>query len=185
MSTEKKKLVQALMVQAEAEKERLQALGWTQQDFAAALMQLLEEPPYPLAAIKTAYESMDEPTRRLAKIRTLPANVTASLREQLGPEPTTHQIYDLMQALGAREFPDPPKPNPRIEIAANGARVGFMLDRILSGRATYLATLAAGNWPDSEELIRLADGGGEMAAFFGGHVVPRPDGSKLITVYTD
>jgi len=68
--------------------------------------------------------------------------------------------------------------------ASNDAEITFMLDRILSGRTTYNATLLTGYWPGRDELIELADGGGEFAAYFGGHVEDRPDGTKLVTVHT-
>ena len=72
----------------------------------------------------------------------------------------------------------------RIEIAGNGAEIAFKLDRILSGRTTYIATLKSGFWPTWEEVIELADGGGEFAAYFGGRVEDRPDGTKHVTVHT-
>jgi hypothetical protein len=42
-----------------------------------------------------------------------------------------------------------------------------------------------GHWPGWEELIELADGGGDLAAYFGGHVDDRPDGTKYVTVHTN
>lgn len=72
-----------------------------------------------------------------------------------------------------------------IMTASNGAEIIFTLGRILSGRTSYTATLQKGNWPDREELITLADGGGELAAYFGGEVVSNADGTKTVTVYTD
>lgn len=71
------------------------------------------------------------------------------------------------------------------ETSSNGALIRFTLGRILSGRTTYTAELVDGHWPDREELIQLADGGGELAAFFGGAIRNNPDGTKEITVYTD
>jgi hypothetical protein len=69
--------------------------------------------------------------------------------------------------------------------AVNGAVIEFKLDRILSGRTTYTANLISGNWPGSEEIIELADGGGELAAYFGGRVEDTPVPSmKRITVHT-
>jgi hypothetical protein len=69
--------------------------------------------------------------------------------------------------------------------AVNGAVIEFNLDRILSGRTTYTAKLISGHWPGSEELIELADGGGDFAAYFGGRAEDRPDGTKYVTVHTD
>jgi len=68
--------------------------------------------------------------------------------------------------------------------ASNDAEITFMLDRVLSGRTTYIATIESGNWPAWDEIVELADGGGELAAYFGGNVADLPDGTKLVTVHT-
>ena len=69
--------------------------------------------------------------------------------------------------------------------ALNGAAIEFKLDRILSGRTTYTANLISGNWPAWDEIVELADGGGELAAYFGGHVDDTPNkAQKRITVHT-
>jgi hypothetical protein len=72
----------------------------------------------------------------------------------------------------------------RMEIASNGARILFKRPMNSHGREEFEARLMDGHWPGSDELIELADGGGEFAAYFGGRVEDRPDGTKLVTVHT-
>mgnify|MGYP000669208783 CR=1 FL=1 len=73
----------------------------------------------------------------------------------------------------------------RLETASNGARILFKRPHNSHGREEFHATLKDGHWPGTEEIINLADGGGDFAAYFGGRVEDRPDGTKYVTVYTD
>ena len=58
----------------------------------------------------------------------------------------------------------------RIVTARNGAEIGFGVADTWYTKTLYNTKLISGNWPDREELLELADGGGEMAAYFGGDV---------------
>lgn len=85
----------------------------------------------------------------------------------------------LSETMPSRDFG-------RLVTAKNGAEVGFDIGRSEYHKTVYMAKLISGHWPDREELLEMADGGGELAAYFGGDVeqTAYPD-FKRVTVFTD
>jgi hypothetical protein len=66
------------------------------------------------------------------------------------------------------------------------ADVEFRLVRVEYCKAIYSATLVDGHWPSDADLIDMADGGGAMAAYFGGNVENTTNANvKLVTVFND
>lgn len=54
------------------------------------------------------------------------------------------------------------------------------------GKNVYIAELISGSWPSRDELLSLADGGGDYAAYFGGNVESLgQDNFKRVTIFTD
>ena len=74
----------------------------------------------------------------------------------------------------------------RTVMASNHALVAFDTRQSEYARRVYGAELISGHWPDCGELLKLADGGGDFAAYFGGEVEPLMNANfKRVSIFID